>query len=172
MDKAILTFYSSLRHVFGLCPNCESIFRISGCKLYQKKKPEIDWMDKIDRELAKLDRLEASVEEKIALAREAARVAGRREADKRVKQMDPIFRPMKLNPNDAKVIFHPVDFVVFNGMTEDRGFTPIKNLVLLDKKDRQGEHLRVQGSIEKAVDQANYEWLTLRVKEDGSIVEE
>lgn len=172
MDKAILSFYSSLRHVFGLCPSCESIFRISDCKLYQKKKPEVDWMDKIDREMAKLDRLETAIEEKIALAREAAREAGRREADKRVKGMDPIFRPMKLNPNDAKVIFHPVDFVVFNGMTSDRGLTPIKDLVLLDKKDRQGEHLKVQRSIERAVDQANYEWLTLRVREDGSIAEE
>lgn len=79
---------------------------------------------------------------------------------------------IKLNPNDAKVIFHPVDFVVFNGMTSDRGFTPIKNLVLLDKKDRQGEHLRIQRSIERAVDRSNYEWLTLRVQEDGSIAEE
>ena len=151
---------------------CGEIFRVSDCKLYQKKKPDIDWKEKIDNEIYRLDNLEAKLEEKIDLAREAARDAGRKDADKLVRKIDPIFSPLKLNPNDAKVIFHPIDFLVFNGMNSNTDDTTIKNLVLLDKNNKKGENQKIQSSIEKAVSKSNYEWLTLRVEENGTITEE
>lgn len=172
MQNQVIDFYSSLRQIFGVCDCCGEIFRVSDCKLYQKKKPAIDWKEKIDSEISRLDRLEEKLQEKIELAREAAREAGRKGADKLVKKIDPIFSPLKLNPNDAKVIFHPVDFIVFNGMNSNSGDTTIKNLVLLDKNNRKGEYQKIQSSIDKAVNKSNYEWLTLRVEENGTITEE
>lgn len=172
MQNQVIDFYSSLRQIFGVCDCCGEIFRVSDCKLYQKKKPAIDWKEKIDTEISRLDRLEEKLQEKIELAREAAREAGRKGADKLVKKIDPIFSPLKLNPNDAKVIFHPVDFIVFNGMNSNSGDTTIKNLVLLDKNNRKGEYQKIQSSIDKAVNKSNYEWLTLRVEENGTITEE
>lgn len=173
MEKAILDFYSSLRQIFGVCPSCEEIFRVSDCKLYQKsKKPAIDWKEKVDSELNRLDILEEKLQEKIELAREAAREAGRKEADKIVKKIDPIFRPLKLNPNDAKVLFHPVDFIVFNGMNNNYSDTGIRNILLLDKTNKSGENAQLQKSIESSISRGNYEWLTLRVEENGTITEE
>lgn len=172
MQNQVIDFYSSLRQIFGVCDCCGEIFRVSDCKLYQKKKPAIDWKEKIDSEISRLDKLEEKLQEKIELAREAAREAGRKGADKLVKKIDPIFSPLKLNPNDAKVIFHPVDFIVFNGMNSNSGDTTIKNLVLLDKNNRKGEYQKIQSSIDKAVNKSNYEWLTLRVEENGTITEE
>jgi predicted Holliday junction resolvase-like endonuclease len=172
MQNQVIDFYSSLRQIFGVCECCGEIFRVSDCKLYQKKKPAIDWKEKIDSEISRLDRLEEKLQEKIELAREAAREAGRKGADKLVKKIDPIFSPLKLNPNDAKVIFHPVDFIVFNGMNSNSGDTSIKNLVLLDKNNRKGEYRKIQNSIENAINKSNYEWLTLRVEENGTITEE
>lgn len=172
MQNQVIDFYSSLRQIFGVCDCCGEIFRVSDCKLYQKKKPAIDWKEKIDSEISRLDRLEEKLQEKIELAREAAREAGRKGADKLVKKIDPIFSPLKLNPNDAKVIFHPVDFIVFNGMNSNSGDTTIKNLVLLDKNNRKGEYQKIQSSIDKAVNKSNYEWLTLRVEDNGTITEE
>jgi len=172
MQNQVIEFYSSLRQIFGVCDCCGEIFRVSDCKLYQKKKPAVDWKEKIDSEISRLDRLEEKLQKKIELAREAAREAGRKGADKLVKKIDPIFSPLRLNPNDAKVIFHPVDFIVFNGMNSNSGDTTIKNLVLLDKNNRKGEYQKIQSSIDKAVNKANYEWLTLRVEENGTITEE
>lgn len=172
MQNQVIDFYSSLRQIFGVCDCCGEIFRVSDCKLYQKKKPAVDWKEKIDSEISRLDRLEEKLQEKIELAREAAREAGRKGADKLVKKIDPIFSPLRLNPNDAKVIFHPVDFIVFNGMNSNSGDTTIKNLVLLDKNNRKGEYQKIQSSIDKAVNKSNYEWLTLRVEENGTITEE
>lgn len=172
MQKQVIDFYSSLRQIFGLCDCCDKVFRLSDCKLYQKKKPAIDWKEKVDNEIYRLEILEAKLQEKIELAREAARAVGRKDAYKLVKKIDPIFSPLKLNPNDAKVIFHPVDFIVFNGMNNDIGDTKIKNLVFLDKNNKKGEYQNIQNSIDKAVSKLNYEWLTLRVEENGTITEE
>ncbi|MBN8578425.1 MAG: hypothetical protein J0L66_15890 [Cytophagales bacterium] len=172
MKKEVLEFYSSLRLIFGVCPDCEEIFRVSDCKLYQKKRPGTDWKEKLENEIERLEILEEKLSEKIERAREAEREKGRREADKLIKKIDPIFRPLRLNPNDAKVIFHPVDFVVFNGMNNNFGDRTIKNLLLLDKDDKQGEFLKVQNSLNTAVDRGSYEWLTLRVDQDGEISEE
>ncbi len=84
------------------------------------------------------------------------------------KKIDPIFTPRKLNPDDAKVIFHPIDYIVFNGMKENS----LKNIVLLDREAKISEHRKIQRSIEKVIGTGNYEWQTLRVMDDGKIREE
>lgn len=170
--KNIMNYYSSLRQIFGVCDCCGEIFRVSDCNLYQKQKNVADWKEKIDSEISRLDNLENKLQEKIELAKEAAREAGRKAADKHIRKIDPIFSPLKLNPNDAKVIFHPVDFIVFNGMNNNKSNKEIKNISLLDKNGKNGEHKIIQDSIDKAISRSNYEWLTLRVEENGSITEE
>ena len=93
-------------------------------------------------------------------------------AFKIIKKIDTIFLPLNLNCNDCKVMFHPVDFIVFNGMNNRTGDCSIKEILLLDKKKKSGENLTIQKSIEKAVQSKKYEWLTLRVDNDGQINEE
>lgn len=172
MENEIINFYSSLRQIFGVCNSCDEIFRISDCKIFQKSKTQLDWKESLDKEITRLDNLEEKLLEKIEEAKIIARVSGRKEADKLIKKIDKIFSPNKLNPNDAKVVFHPVDFLVFNGMNSNKGESTIKNLVFLDKDGKRGEYASIQMSIQKAVDAENYEWLTLRVEENGNIVEE
>jgi hypothetical protein len=46
---------------------------------------------------------------------------------------------------------------------------PIKNIILLDRKEKGKDHRGLQRSIEKVVEHENYEWQTLRVQEDGKI---
>ena len=172
MQKEVLEFYSSLRHIFGVCPCCGEIFRLSDCKLYQKKKPEADWKEELDKEILRLDNLEEKILEKIEATKETARTVGRQNADKLVRKIDKIFLPLKLNCNDCKVIFHPVDFIVFNGMNSNGGDCSIKDIILLDKNNKSGQYLQIQKSIENVVVKKNYEWLTLRVENDGQIVED
>lgn len=172
MQKEVLDFYSMLRHTFGVCPCCGEIFRLSDCKLFQKKKPEIDWKEEIDNEIRKLDLLEEKILEKIESTKEAARTVGRKNADKLVRKLDKIFLPLKLNCNDCKVIFHPIDFIVFNGMNNNHGDCTIKEILLIDKNNKSGQYLQIQKSIANAIQTKNYDWLTLRVENDGKIVEE
>ena len=84
-----------------------------------------------------------------------------------VRKIDKIFHPLKLNPDDSKVIFHPVDYIVYNGMKTGQ----MKNLILMDKA-KGATDKRLQQSIQKVIEKKNYEWITLRVEENGSIKQE
>jgi len=62
-------------------------------------------------------------------------------------------------------MFHPIDYVVFNGLKNG----PIKNIILLDSEAKEQSHRRIQESIERVIDWGNYEWQTLRVNNSGEI---
>ena len=137
--------------------------------MFRKTKPAADWKDKLDKDLEQLERAETALLEKIELTREASRQSGRRAANKAVRKIDPIFAPLKLNCNDSKVIFHPVGFIVFQGMNNREKTCAVTEIVLLDKAKKSGEALHIQKSIEKVVEKGNYEWMTLRVEDNGRI---
>jgi predicted Holliday junction resolvase-like endonuclease len=128
-----------------------------------------DWMDKLDLESQRIDKVEERIEEKQEAMREKGREKGRKEASRLIRKIDRVFTPRKLNPDDAKVVFHPIDYVVFNGMKDG---SSIKNIVLLDRITNSPDHRNLQKSIEKTIERGNYDWLTLRVLGDGSIKEE
>jgi predicted Holliday junction resolvase-like endonuclease len=165
MKSDIVKFFGLQRQIFGICPKCEDFFRLSDCKIFIKKKPLADWMDRITLEENRLDGFEEKLEEKKKDLQEKAQEKGRKRAQLAVKKIDPVFTPHKLNPDDAKVIFHPIDYVVFDGMKKES----IKNIILLDREEKGTDHRALQKSIEKVVEHENYEWQTLRVQEDGKI---
>ncbi|MFA6365489.1 MAG: Holliday junction resolvase-like protein [Candidatus Paceibacterota bacterium] len=167
INKDIIEYLDLQRQIFGTCPNSGSIFRLSDCRIYTKK-PEYDWLQKIENKQYQIDLAQEKLNRKEEKLRDAAHEAGRKEANKVVRKIDKVFNPLKLNPDDAKVIFHPIDYIVFNGMKAGK----LKNVLLIDKKDRSGVDKQLQKSIERAVEREKYEWITLRVSEGGVITEE
>lgn len=171
MHKQTLLFFQYQRQIFGICTCCGDFFRLSDCKIYQDGKAPTDWLDKLDKEERKLDLQEQKIDENLEILKEQAREKGRITANKLVKQVDKVFHPQKLNPDDAKVIFHPVDYVVFNGMKDSQA-EGLKNILLLDSDKKSTEGKKIQKSIIKTIDKGNYEWITLRVDNDGGVKEE
>lgn len=166
-NNQLLKFFQLQRQIFGVCPHTGNVFRLSDCHIYVKKKPEPDWLQQIEAAQTKISKAEEKLDEKEETIREKARIAGRSEATKMVRKIDKIFHPLKLNPDDSKVIFHPVDYIVFNGMKTGQ----IKNLILMDKAKGTTDK-RLQQSIQKIIEKKNYEWITLRVEENGNIKQE
>lgn len=164
----LLALYRVQRSIFGVCPHSGSLFRLSDCKIFQRTAPRRDWMDDVEDETERLNRVEDKLDEREDELREVARKKGRALAMKMVRLVDPVFTPRKLNPDDAKVLFHPVDYVVFRGMKNDAA----NRILLLDKATASKERLALQRSIEKAVEKEFVEWLTIRVNEDGSVERE
>ncbi|MCZ2460106.1 MAG: hypothetical protein LC128_10850 [Chitinophagales bacterium] len=164
----LIKFFQLQRQIFGVCPHSGNLFRLSDCNIYVKKKPKPDWMQKIQEEQSRLDKASERLDSKEDEIKEKAREAGRKEAIKVVKKIDTIFNPLRLNPDDSKVLFHPVDFIVFNGMKAGK----MKNLILMDKEKKVAGDKQLQRSIDKVVDKGNYEWITLRIEENGNIREE
>lgn len=171
MHQQTLLFFQYQRQIFGICTCCGDFFRLSDCKVYQEAKAPTDWLDKLEKDERKIDLEEEKLTEALEELKQAARERGRKTANKMVKELDMVFHPQKLNPDDAKVIFHPLDYVVFNGMKENKT-EGLDNILLLDGEKRTTEGKRIQKSIMKAVDKGNYEWITLRVENDGGIKEE
>lgn len=168
MKSNIVNFITMQRQIFGICPHSDKFFRLSDCKVYRRLKPTHDWMDILEAENARLDSIEDRIDDKKSEMQEKAREKGRENANKQIKKVDKVFKPRRLNPDDAKVLFHPIDYIVFNGMKNNE----IKNLLLLDRQTKLVDHRRLQGSIEKAIEHGNFEWITLRVEENGEINEE
>lgn len=171
MHQQTLLFFQYQRQIFGICTCCGDFFRLSDCKVYQEAKAPTDWLDKMGKDERWMDLAEEKLNLVLEELKQAARVKGRNTANRIVKQVDKVFHPQKLNPDDAKVIFHPVDYVVFNGMKENKT-DGLDNILLLDGEKITTEGKRIQKSIMKVIDKGNYEWITLRVENDGSIKEE
>src|SRR6266567_272922 len=111
MTEEILKFFQVQRSIFGVCPHSGEIFRLSDCKLFLKTKPTKDWMDVLKRKELRLDKLDESIEEARKHLKELAHRRGRRRAQTAVRKVDPVFTPRNLNPDDAKVVFHPIDYL-------------------------------------------------------------
>lgn len=165
-NHKLLNFFLLHRQIFGICPNCNEIFRLSDCNIYLKKKPAPDWFQKIENERVRIEKAHERLDEKEEGIKELAREKGRKQANKMVRKIDKLFNPRKLNPDDSKVIFHPIDYIVFNGMKKGN----LKNILLLDSKNKGGTREKaMQKSIEKNVEKENYEWITLRVEANGNV---
>jgi hypothetical protein len=48
----------------------------------------------------------------------------------------------------------------------------LKSIILLDSEKKTTDQKRIQKSIIQSVEKENYEWLTIRVDNDGSITQE
>lgn len=166
MSSEISNYFKLQRQIFGLCPKCNTFFRLSDLKIFSKGKPALDWMDRIDLENERLQRLQEKLDAEEEEIRQKERVKGRLMAQRIVKKIDPIFAPRKLSADDAKVIFHPIDYVVFNGMNSEK---TVRDIILLDKQTKGPAHKKVQDSIANAIQKEAYEWQTVRVGNDGKI---
>jgi len=169
MKNDLLYYFTLQRSIFGICPCCGELFRLSDARVFIRTRPARDWLDRLDAESARLDLVEERLEEQKEALSEKARVRARLQARRAVRKVDRVFDPRHLNPDDSKTILHPVDFVVFNGMKDGPS---IRNLVLLDHESRSKERRLLQKSIERAVEKGRYEWRTLRVQENGVVKEE
>ena len=166
MNSDLMRLLSLQNQIFGICPKSGRFFRLSEARLFIRKKPVPDWMDELDRKGRLLDKAEDRLDSRENEIREKARQKGRVKAQRVIKKIDPVFTPRKLNPDEAKVLFHPVDYLVFSGM---KSREPIRKLVFLDRKVRSKDQKRIQRSVEQAVEKERYDWVTLRVDNDGKV---
>ncbi len=52
--KEIVSFFKTARHLWGRCPNCDSVFRLSDAAISSNPKPPRDWLTKLKRQEANL----------------------------------------------------------------------------------------------------------------------
>lgn len=70
------------------------------------------------------------------------------------------------HPQDIKALLHPVDYLVFCGMTEG---STIDRIVLLSTETEDKILKRVRPSIEQTISRQEYDWNVARVLDDGCV---
>jgi predicted Holliday junction resolvase-like endonuclease len=158
--------YQTFRKILAVCP-CGNLHRVSDLQLKSKAETkEKTWLDEFDLESVKLLAEEQAFEEQKEKLRQAEIEKGRKEAEKAFyKAVCPSLRKLKLNPYDIKPILHPIDFIAFNGMTNEEALNDIQLLsreqcAILDPIRKQ---------IKKAVEAKKYDWQVARIDGSGNI---
>jgi predicted Holliday junction resolvase-like endonuclease len=79
-------------------------------------------------------------------------------------QLAPVLPEFAFNPADARFIGSPVDYIIFDGLTEvaDDRKTAIR-IVFMDVKKGSASLTRTQRVIKKAIDERAVSWETLRI---------
>ena len=168
MTRGLAHTFDDLAHILGVCPNeeCGQLFYLSEARPFLRGKQPRSIIDSITAEELRLE----AAEDKLSLLeeelRENAARAGLRVTKRLLKKIDPVFSGAGYDPQDVKVIFDPVTYVVFNGLSEKA----VKDVELLGRPAHNRETERVHNSIERSVRTGNFEFKTLHVNNEGQII--
>ena len=165
MNTSIATSFGQLGQILTICPNCADIFYLSESRPYLKGSRPKCVVDRLRAESRKLDALEEKLDLMETALREQAALEGLRAAKKSLKRIDPLFSGSGYDPQDVKVIFNPVSFIIFQGLAEKN----LRNVTLLATAAQDAATERVHKSIELAVQRGNFDFKVLRVDAQGIV---
>lgn len=172
MFKKLQDIFALYRKVFCAC-KCGCVFRLSDTQLIDTSKDiRRDWLSNLQIRQQRLEERIALAEERLENQRELIiqrnRRAAQRHANQVVETIVPRFQKLNLNTQDVKAIFHPIYFLVFDGLS-DRNISRIR---LLDtppnSKTQEQRHIQIR----KALKAGNLNWKTIRIGDDGSASED
>jgi predicted Holliday junction resolvase-like endonuclease len=163
----LVAFMQEQKRILGICPCCGSLFRLSEASLFTKQAPPQTPLDEVDEERRKVELAAQRFAEKSGAMKEAALLRGQAEARKRLRSIARPFVDRQIDPQDVKVLFDPVEFVAFRGMTSGA----VTSVALIDRPAQSKEHEAAQESVAQAVEKGRYEWKVLRIDSDGRVEE-
>jgi predicted Holliday junction resolvase-like endonuclease len=161
-------FYKISRRILGVCPCCQEFIRLSDCHISARAERRRDWLDALLTKENRLTCREERLDERESDLRDAAHDRGECRADRAARKFDRVLRPRRLNPKDAKVLCHPVEFLVFAGL----GRGAVSRVILLDREPSSESRQRLHDSIRDSIDRRRIEWETLRITESGGIAKD
>lgn len=168
MKSELLASFHDFQRVLVLCPECGEIHRLSDMKLSYRGKPRYTWLDRIKGEMGKIERAEERFAEKKDEIMRKSREKGQKQLPKMLRKCVPTICKHGYYPQDLKAMFDPVDFVIFDGMNQKMN---VKQVVLFDGPAHGKRREKIQKSIKKVIKKGNYDWHTVKLDEEGKIVE-
>ncbi len=165
MKTSVVAAFQEFRYIFGICPCCRELFRLSDAYIHTKGRAPRTLFDRLSERRRRLEVAEEKLGAEEASLREAARARGLRRAKRSLKRIDPTFSGKGLDPQDVKVLFSPVEYVVFDGLNTER----LRRVLFVDRAPESLDRERVQESLCSALHKGNIEWKTLRVSPTGGL---
>lgn len=165
MTPIIAKVFKELNQILLVCPACEEVIYLSEARPFLSGKQIHSEIDKIRAAEMKLERAETKLNKIEESLRLAAASAGRKAAKKLLRKIDPSFSGAGYDPQDVKVLFDPITYIVFDGMSR----TKLSEVILVAAEPQNKQSEDVQKSIEKTVRNGNYEFKVLQVDGEGKI---
>lgn len=177
----LLYIINGVQGILGICPCCGEFFRLSDAKIgfsssSVKKSPYQEYLleqNRVNKLEKKVDAAETRYynykekqEEKLEHEREKARESGRRKVKSTLKKIDPVFSGNGFNPQDVKVIFDPVEYIVFSRLNSS---LPVNGIHFVSHEPTTKRQEKIMEHISKVIDKGNIEFEVIRVKKDGSL---
>jgi predicted Holliday junction resolvase-like endonuclease len=186
-DKFIIAFYQEQQHIFGICPCCTNVFQLSECAISVKGKkitiPEVKEITNLQNQVARLEErigdldgklydqqdkyteLEQEIKDMESHVTKRYRNAGRKQALKQISKVDKVFTKRNIDPRDIRLIFNPVEYVAFNGLTEQE----VQSISFVTKQMQNSRQEIAINSLEKTIKSGNLEFVIIRIDENGQI---
>ena len=168
MNSSLATIFGQLGRIVTVCPECDNIFYLSEARPYLKGTQPKSVVDSLRAAVRRLEHKEEQLVMIEAEVRLRSRVAGRKTAKAMLKRIDPVFSGSGFDPQDVKVIFHPVSYIVFDGLAEHN----LREVTLLANAAEDAPTERIHKSIDQAITKGNCEFKVLRVDGGGQVVSE
>lgn len=157
--------FQDFQRIFGFCPCCGEPFRLSDATLFHKAPPPRTPWDLLDAQREKLARAEERLFADTERLREQAQQAGRKEMEHRLRTLTRFFRTQRIAIRDIRLLFHPVDYVAFRGISEGS----CSAVEFIDREPTSSAHEQLQRSIENTISAGNVSWITMRIDDDGRV---
>jgi predicted Holliday junction resolvase-like endonuclease len=172
MNPLIQTI-GEIQELLAVCPCCGEIFRLVESKFIfpQSRPQECGYLElvaaetKYSEEADRLDAAEERFEESLERRRTKLREEGRRLAKSKIRNIDPTFSAKNIDPQDVKVIFDPVEYLIFHGLKSGLGVNLVEFVSRLPSSKTQERTVK---SIDRTIRNGNVEFETLQMKDDGS----
>jgi len=162
-----------IQEILAICPCCGEIFRlVEGKFIFPQQRPKtcpyldlVAFEGEVSGEKDRLASAEEKFEEKLRAQRQKFVELGRRQAKKRLKKIDPIFSAKDIDPQDVKVIFDPVEYLIFHGLNSEHG---VDLLEFVSRVPASKSQEAVVNSIDKTIRSGYVAFETLHMRDDGS----
>ena len=173
MMNILVQTIDGIQEVLAICPCCGEIFRlVEGKFIFPQKRPKTcEYLElvalegKVSDDEERLASAEERFEERMRAQRQKFVELGRRQAKKKLKKIDPTFSAKDIDPQDVKVIFDPVEYLIFHGLNSEDG-VDLLEFVSRSPDDKRQE--AIVKSVEKTIRDGNVEFETLHMRDDGS----
>jgi predicted Holliday junction resolvase-like endonuclease len=171
MIDAMMAFFETGQEIYGVCPCCEEIFRVSEMQIFYGKKPPKDWLDDLRGRKKKLkeDTKSFELEKKKIIDKAIERSLSIR-IGKTLEKIAPIIPQLGHHPSDVRGIYEPIDFIAFNGMFKKKD---IDTISFIEIKTGASSLNRIQRRIRDAVNDGRVDWRMYNVTDiiDSSLNE-
>ena len=161
----LVNVYRDFKRIYGFCPCCQKLFRLSDTTLFTQQAPPRTDFDRLDMEWKKVEDEWSRLEDQRDALKKKACAAGKIALQKRLRLFQPFFSRQRLNVKDVRVLFDPVDYLAFRGL----GDGDCKELMFIDREPNSDSQERLHKSMQRAIDSGNLEWKTIRIADDGTI---